>query len=130
MKSSRKVVGLAGATLLLAFSAVAAPGNQGTLRLFEDVSVQGKQLNAGTYKVEWNGDGSDVQVSILDGKNTVATVPARVVPVTTKNNQDGYTADSQNGTRMLKNVFFRGRSYELQLEPNSRAGTSQPGGRQ
>jgi hypothetical protein len=127
MKSSRKVVGLLGAGLLLAVSAMAAPSNKGTLHLFDDVNVQGKQLTPGNYKVEWNGDGPEVQVNIVEGGKTIATVPARVVPVTLKNTQDGYTASSENGTRTLKEIFFHGKNYDLQIEAGSGSGTSQPG---
>ena len=130
MKSSRKIVGLVGASLLLAVSVMAGTENKGTLRLYDNVSVQGKQLSPGTYKVEWNGQGPEVQLNILDGKNTVATVPARVVPVTTKYDQDGYTADNENGSRTLKELFFHGKSYQLEIEPGTGAGASQPGGRQ
>jgi|ERR1700738_2669836 hypothetical protein len=130
MKSSRKVVGLVGASLLLAVSAIAGTENKGTLRLFDNVSVHGQQLSPGTYKIEWNGEGPEVQVNILDGKNTVATVSARVVPVTTKNAQDGYTAEDQNGSRTLKDLFFHGKNYQLEIEPGTGAGASQPGGPQ
>jgi len=130
MKSSRKIVGLVGASLLLAVSAMAGPDNKATLRLYDNVNVQGKQLSPGTYKVEWNGQGPEVQLNILDGKNTVATVPARIVPVTTRNDQDGYTADNENGNRTLKELFFHGKSYQLEIEPGTGAGASQPGGRQ
>ena len=130
MKSSRKVVGLLGASVLLAVSAMAGTENKGTLRLFDNVNVQGKQLSPGTYKIEWNGAGPEVQVNIVDGKNTIATVPARVVPVTAKNKEDGYTADNENGTRTLKELFFHGKAYQLQIEAGSGAGTSQPGGPQ
>src|ERR1700719_3962993 len=130
MKSSRKIVGLLGASLLLALSAKAGTENKGTLHLFDNVSVQGKQLSAGTYKIEWNGEGPEVQVNIVDGRDTVATVPARVVPVTIKNKEDGYSADNENGNRTLKELFFRGKTYELQIENGSGAGTTQPGGRQ
>jgi hypothetical protein len=130
MKSSRKVVGLVGASLLFAVSAMAGTENKGTLRLYDNVNVQGKQLSPGTYKVEWNGEGPEVQVNILDGKNTVVTVPARVVAMTTKNAQDGYTADDQNGNRTLKDLFFHGKDYQLEIEPGTGAGASQPGGPQ
>ena len=130
MKSSRKIVGLVGASLLLAVSAMAGTENKGTLRLCENVSVQGKQLSPGTYKIEWNGEGPEVQVNILDGRNTVATVSARVVPVNTKSAQDGYTADNDNGNRTLKDLFFHGKNYQLEIERGSGAGASQPGGPQ
>jgi hypothetical protein len=127
MKSSRKVVGLVGSSLLLAIGAMAGTENKGTLHLYDDVSVQGKQLTPGNYKVAWNGDGPEVQVNIVDGGKTIATVAARVVPVTLKNTQDGYTASSENGTRTLKEIFFHGKNYDLQIEAGSSSGTSQPG---
>ena len=39
----------------------------------------GTTLKAGDYKVEWEGSGPEVQVSILRGKNIVAKVPAKLV---------------------------------------------------
>jgi hypothetical protein len=130
MKSSRKIVGWVGASLLLAVTAMAGTENKGTLRLFDSVNIRGKQLSPGTYKIEWKGEGPEVQLTILDGKDTVTTVPARVVPVPKKNDQDGYTADNESGNRTLKELFFHGKSYELQIEPGSGAGTAQPGGPQ
>lgn len=130
MKLSSNIFGLVGATLLLAVTAMAAPTNKGTLHLFDDVNVQGKQLTPGDYKIEWNGDGPQVQVNIVDGKNTIATVPARVVPVTIKHQQDGYIAGNDNGDRTLKELFFHGKTYELQIENGSGSTTVQPGGRQ
>jgi len=127
MKSSRKVLGLIGSGLLLAISAMAGTENKGTLHLYDNISIQGKQLTPGNYKVEWNGDGPEVQVNIVDGGKTIATVAARVVPVTLKNTQDGYTASSENGTRTLKEIFFHGKNYDLQIEAGSGSGTSQPG---
>jgi len=107
---------------------MAAGTNKGTLHLYDNVNVQGKQLTPGIYKVEWNGEGPDVQLNIVDGRNTVATVAARVIPVTTKNDQDGYSAVNQNGNNTLKDIFFHGKSYELQVESGSGTGTSESGG--
>jgi hypothetical protein len=129
MKSSRKILGLVGASLLLAVSAMAGSTNKGTLRLYDNVKVQGKQLTPGNYKIEWNGEGPEVQVNIVDGKNTVATVAAQVVPVITKNDEDGYSADNRDGNNTLKTIFFHGKNYELQIEPGSGTGTSESGGR-
>src|SRR5260370_21984613 len=80
MKSSRNIFGLVGASLLLAVSAMAAGTNKGTLHLYDNVSVQGKQLTPGNYRVEWHGEGPELHVHIVDGKNTVATDSAPVDP--------------------------------------------------
>jgi len=81
MKGSRNLVTLAGASLLLAASAFAAGTGKGTLRLYDSVDVQGKRLPPGEYKVEWNGEGPEVELNITSGKKTVASVPAQVVNV-------------------------------------------------
>jgi len=45
---------LAGA-LLLATGSFAGEANKATLRLQEKVTVEGKQLPPGTYRLEWDG---------------------------------------------------------------------------
>jgi hypothetical protein len=127
MKGSRNLVTLAGASLLLAASAFAAGTGNGTLHLYESVEVQGRQLPAGDYKVEWNGEGPKVELSITSGKQTVASVPAQVVTVGEKNRTDGYAAKkSDDGKNALTEIFFHGKDFELRVanaEP-SHSGTS------
>ncbi len=116
MKVSRNLFSIALASLLLAASAFAAPASKGTLKLFEPVTVQGKELAPGKYTVEWNGEGPNVQLNIADGKNAVTAIPARIVPVSTKNRTSGYaSAKQQDGRSELTNVFFEGKAFELQI---------------
>ena len=120
MKLSRNLFSVALASLLLGASAFAAPTTKGTLKLFEPVTVQGKQLAPGQYTVEWNGEGPNVQLSIASGKNAVASVPARVVPVSLKNATSGYSSTKQqDGSSTLTNVFFQGKTFELQIADQS-----------
>ena len=67
---------LFGASLLLASAAFA--GEKATVKVYEDVKVNGKTLPAGKYDLSWEGTGSNVQVNIRQGKETVATLPAQV----------------------------------------------------
>ncbi len=116
MKVSRNLFSITLASLLLAASAFAAPASKGTLKLFEPVTVQGKELAPGKYTVEWNGEGPNVQLNIADGKNGVTAVPARIVPVSAKNRTSGYaSAKQQDGRSELTNVFFEGKAFELQI---------------
>ncbi len=116
MKVSRNLFSITLASLLLAASAFAAPASKGTLKLFEPVTVQGKELAPGKYTVEWNGEGPNVQLNIADGKNGVTAIPARIVPVSTKNRTSGYaSAKQQDGRSELTNVFFEGKAFELQI---------------
>jgi hypothetical protein len=128
MKGSRNLVTLAGASLLLAASAFAASTSKGTLHLYDNVDVQGKQLPPGEYKVEWNGEGPKVELNITSGKKTVASVPAQVVTVSEKNRTDGYAAKKlEDGKNALTDIFFQGKNYEIRLGDQAGADASQPG---
>jgi len=127
MKSSRNLFSVAVTSLLLGASAFAAPTTKGTLKLFEPVTVQGKQLAPGQYTVEWNGEGPNVQLSIASGKNAVASVSARVVPVSPKNATSGYSSTKQqDGSSTLTNVFFQGKTFELQIADQSASQEAAP----
>jgi len=90
---------LLGGSLLLSVSAFAANTIKKSLHLYENVSVEGKQLTPGDYKVEWSGSGPDVKVDILKGRETVATVPARIISRGAANEQDGYELNTgKNGS--------------------------------
>ncbi len=119
MKGSRNLVTIAGASLLLAASAFAAGTGKGTLRLYD---------SAGEYKVEWNGEGPKVELSITSGKQTVASVPAQVVTVGEKNRTDGYAAKkSDDGKNALTEIFFHGKDFELRLGDQASAEPSHSG---
>jgi len=127
MKVSRSLFSVTLASVLLASGAFATTPNKGTLKLFVPVTVQGKQLAPGKYTVEWNGEGPNVQLNIGDGKNTVTAIPARIVPVNTKNQSSGYSSEKQpDGQEILKNVFFEGKTYELQIGEQSASQGGQP----
>ena len=64
-------------TVLAAGSALAA--NKGSLELQHPTTVAGKQLAIGNYTVQWEGSGDQVDLKIYQGKNVVASTPARVL---------------------------------------------------
>ncbi len=108
---------LSGAALLFSSGAVAGGAHKVTLDLVEKVVVDGKPLNPGTYKVEWDGDGPAVQVTLMHGRDTVATVPAHVTEATTKNAEDGYgTGASPDGSRSLVAIYPGGKRFVLQFD--------------
>jgi type 1 fimbria pilin len=112
---SRNVIGLIGA-LLLAGTAFAAGANSGNLHLDKAVTVQGKQLESGEYRVRWNATGDTVQLNITDEKRNVTTVTAHVVAVGSKNESDGHLTRDENGSTTLTQISFRGKNYELHLD--------------
>ena len=112
---SRNVIGLIGA-LLLAGTAFAVGANSGNLHLDQAVTVQGKQLKSGEYRVQWNGTGDTVQVNITDENRVVTTLTAHVIAVASKNESDGHVIRDADGSNTLTQIFFRGKNYGLHLD--------------
>ena len=113
-----------GLGLLLASSAFAT--TKGSFQLSDPVSVNGTTLKAGDYKVQWDGDGPNVEVSILKGKNIVAKVPAHVVELQMPARDDAAvvrTSDSGPGT--LSSLHFEGKKIALAFDE---ANTAMQGG--
>jgi hypothetical protein len=119
MKISRALTFLFSAALLLSSAAIAGEANKGTLRLSENVVIQGKALNPGKYTVEWDGSGPTVQVTLLSGKEKVATFPAHLTEQASPNVQDAYgTATEPNGSRSLTAIYPGGKRVVLQVDQN------------
>jgi len=115
MKSSQLSKGLLlGLALLLATSAFAA--NKGSLQVSDPVMVSGKQPAPGAYTVEWEGNGPNVELNILQGKKVVATMPARLIDL--NRSADGDSAvvrKNDDGSRTLAEIRFAGKKYALAL---------------
>jgi hypothetical protein len=122
MRKMQFTAGLLTFSLLLAASAIAGNTNKGTLKVDETVTVGGKQLPAGRYQVEWTGSGSNVEISISDGRDTVAKVPAQVLPLKKAEAGSGYSTNTdQAGNKALTGIFFGGKKYELSIGEASAA---------
>ena len=103
-----------GLALLLTTSAFAA--NKGSLQLREAVNLSGRQLAAGDYTVKWDGNGPNVQASIIKGKNVVATVPARLVDLDSKAVSDSVVVTGNaDGSRTLTQIRFNGKKSALAI---------------
>ena len=125
MKVSRLSTLLLGSSLLLSVSAFAGTTIKKSLHLYENVTVEGKQLAPGDYKFEWSGSGPDVKIDILKGKETVATVSARVVSQGAANGQDGYVLTPvQGGRQYLAQIFFTGEKFDLEISQSASADTN------
>ncbi len=115
MKLSRVSKGLVlGLALLLATSVFAS--NTGSLNVQEAITVSGKQLPAGDYKVKWDGTGSNVEISIVKGKTVLATAPARLVDLKESSPSDAAVVrKNDNGSRSLSEIRFSGKKFALAL---------------
>jgi hypothetical protein len=111
-----------GAALLLASSAFA--GTKANLQLNNLTVVNGTQLKPGDYKLEWEGAGPNVEVSVIKGKNVVAKVPAHVVDLRSPAaNSAAVTTKNSDGTTALAGARFEGKKFALEIG-DSADGTS------
>ena len=124
--TSLETLVLAGA-VLLATSAFAA--NKGSVQFMHPTQVAGKQLAAGSYKIQWDGSGDQVQLSILQGKKEVASTSARVVQLQSPSpNDNALITVGPDGTRSLSQIRLRGKNFVLDLGgEGSGAGSSGAG---
>jgi len=109
--SKSLVLGLAVLSATSAFAATKA-----NLSLTSPVTVNGTTLKAGDYKVQWDGAGPNVEVSILQGKNVVAKVPARIVELQSPAANDAaVTRQNASGPNTLAGLRFQGKKTSLEL---------------
>jgi hypothetical protein len=112
-KSSLKGILLAGA-LLLAGSAFAA--SKGPLELQEPATVAGTQLKTGTYTVQWEGTGDQVQLKIYQGKKEVASTSARVVTLEKPVDRDAtLLRRNDDGTLTVTRINFGRKNFALEI---------------
>jgi hypothetical protein len=119
MKISKVSIMLFGAALVFSSGARAGGSNKTTIQLSDKVVVDGNSINPGRYTVEWSGSGSTVQVSLLQGKQTVATFPAHVTEQATPNSATAYGSTSEpDGSKALTAIYIGGKRFVLELEQN------------
>jgi hypothetical protein len=117
MKSLKLALMLSGAALVFSSAALAGESNKVTLQISEQVNVEGKSLNPGTYKVEWNGSGPTVQVTISQGKQTVTTFSAHLTEQPSPNPGNAYGSETEpDGSRSLTAIYVGGKKTSLQLD--------------
>jgi hypothetical protein len=104
--------------LLLTTGAFAA--TKANLELDNAVRLNGTTLKPGEYKVQWEGAGPNVQLSITQGKHVVATTTARMVdlPEPAANNA-AVTMKNDNGPNSLTGLRFQGKKFALDLSGGS-----------
>ena len=128
MKLSKVSILLIGSALVFSSGAFAGEANKGKLHLHDKTIVDGKPLNPGNYTVEWTGTGPTVEVTLLQGRQTVATFPAHVTEQPTPSHDDAYgSAPESDGSRRLTTIYISGKRTALEVEQNQasqQAGTS------
>ena len=125
MKLSKLSLAFFGSALLLSSAAVAGDSNKASIQLYEKVNVEGKELNPGKYTISWDGSGPNVQVTVTQGKQTVATFAAHLTEQAARNPEDAYgSAADTNGSRSLTAIYPNGKRFSLELDAKSASQTS------
>jgi hypothetical protein len=122
MKSSlfSKIIFVALALALSASSFAANDSHKSNFEISAPTEVNGTQLPAGEYTAKWEGSGPTVQVSIMQGKKVLATVPAQVVALDQAAPQtQAEVKNSSTGDRELTSLQFSGKKYSLALGSES-----------
>jgi len=108
-----------GLAVLLASSAFAS--NKGKLQVRQPFEVNGQQLAAGEYELRWDGTGSNVEVSFMQGKKEVAKATAKVVELDKAADYDSAVVDHSSGKAAISEVRFAGKKYALAIGATEKA---------
>lgn len=120
---SKISLSLAAVALMLPLSALAANKNSSNVVIPDNVVVNGKQIQPGTYKVEWNGTGPNVEVSILQGHKTVAQAPARIVDKSYEQ-QAIVTHQNNSGANVLDQIQLKNKELDLNAQSGENSGAN------
>lgn len=117
MKQIKYAALLSILTLLSSVSALARDKNQRSVQIPDYVQVGGAQLTPGSYKVEWQGTGPEIQVSFVRDGKTVATVSGTLKTNDAQVRQDDIVTDTTSAnTKTLKEIDFDRNKESLVFE--------------
>jgi hypothetical protein len=109
---------LMGLALTLASSAFAA--SRANLTLNNPTTINGTKLKPGDYKLEWEGSGPSVEVSIVQGNKVVTKVPAKIVDLDkAPSNNAALLKQNSDGSTTLSGARFQGKKFALELGESS-----------
>jgi len=116
MRFSKYVFILSAFALLLSAGALAKSNNQRKVKIANTVEVGNTQLQPGTYKLEWTGNGPNVNVEFLKDGKTVATAPAHWVDKSQPAAYDSVTTTKADDNRdRLVEIDFHNQREALQI---------------
>jgi hypothetical protein len=117
MKQTKYTALLSMLALLFSVCAFARDKNQHSVEISESVQVGGTQLTPGTYKVEWQGTGPEIQVNFVRDGKTVATSPGTLKANDARVVQDDIVTDTtEANTKTIREIDFAHNKESLVFE--------------
>jgi hypothetical protein len=118
MKYGKYLALMGTLAFLFSTSAFAKAKDEGKMQLTDPAEIGSTQLKPGSYKVEWNGNGKQVQVDIMQHGKTVATVPAKLVEHVQRSPYNAVVTKPGTGNlAQLNEIDFNNRKEALVLQP-------------
>ena len=113
--------------LVAPMALLAAPKNSASVTFGETVTVNGTQIPPGNYQVEWQGTGTTVEASILQGKQVVASAPATLVNGKTNIHGAVETTEGPNSSKILQAIDWSNQSLRFDQANTSSPSTGSAG---
>lgn len=112
---SKGVVSIFFAALVLLAGTVWA-ANKGSLDLLHTTSVAGTKLASGSYTVQWEGSGDQVELKIYQGKKQVATTSGHIVQLDSPSRYSSAIVSTDgNGGATLSQIRFAGKKLAITI---------------
>jgi hypothetical protein len=111
----KRFIGYAAMLALVSIPAFAATNSE-KVTFSRPVTVGTTNIPAADYKITWNKTGSNVQVTLTNGK-AVVTLPASVVEA--KHGAVSVRTNAKDGVSVLQGIDLHNVSVEFTSSPNS-----------
>ena len=114
-----------GLAVLVATGAFASnTANKGSLHVLEAVEINGQQIPAGYYDLRWQGTGSNVELTFMQGKKEIAKTSAKTIELDKAADYDGAVLSHGSGKATVSEVHFAGKKTALAFGSTDSASTS------
>ena len=113
--------------LMAPVALLAAPKDSANVTFAETVTINGTAVPPGDYHIVWQGTGSSVEATILQGKKVFASAPATLVDA--KSGYDGAieTSNGNDNSKVLEAIDWSNRSLRFGQANASSPSTSAVG---
>ena len=98
--------------------------NKGSLHIQEAVELNGQQIPAGDYTIRWEGTGTNVELSVMQGKKELAKTAAKEVELQQASSYDAAIVSHSNGKASVSEIRFAGKKTAFEIGGSDRASMS------